>query len=154
MSRPNLRTDLKLATIKGQVDVVNRYGTTEFKLDKASSSGIQRIVSESGAITVMGPAAVLEKASVRAYSQCGTARTNLSSSILEDVSFSTGRPQMGWHGFTPPSREPFNMEKFDRPVAALEGRERSAGLDVISRAGEISIMTNRKADVSRPPKKK
>ena len=149
-----LRTDLKLAAIGGLVDVVNRYGTTELTLNKSKSDGVQRIVSESGTISIVGPAAMLKKALLRAYTQCGTIRTNLGNDILEDVNFSTGRPQMSWHGFTAPSSEPFSMEKFDRPAAVLEGRERSIGFDVISRAGEISIMALNKADRVRQRKQK
>ncbi len=135
-----LRTDLKLAAIGGLIDIANQFGSTELRLNKASSQGTQRIVSESGTIHVVGPTAVLKKSLLYAYTQCGTMRTNLANDVLEDVNFSTGQPQMGWHGFTTPSSERFSMEKFDRPAAALEGRERPAGIDVISRAGTVSVM--------------
>jgi len=137
-----LRTDLRLAAINGALDVVNHYGTTHLTVINADPERAHRIVSESGEISVDGPARVLEKTPIYAHTQCGRLHTNLSRNILDDVSFSTGRPKRGWHGFVTPYKIHAGFEKFDRPAAALENRTRAAGLDLISHAGTISILSN------------
>jgi hypothetical protein len=66
--------------------------------------------------------------------------TNIAREILDDVSFSTGYPRVGWHGLITPSKERFSFAKFERPAAALTNRKRDAGLDLISRGGLVSIL--------------
>ena len=136
-----LRTNLRLSAIKGVLDVVNRYGTTHLTVMNADPERAHRIVSESGKINVDGPANVLEKTPIYAHTQCGRLHTNLSRDILDDVSFSGGRPRKGWHGFVTPSKDRFDFAKFERPAAALENRKRAAGLDLISHAGTVSILS-------------
>lgn len=134
-----LRTNLTLAEIHGLIDVVNRFGTTRLTLDRVND-GAQRIVSDSGAISVSANADILRKTTIYGYTQSGRLETNVAPEVLEGVSFSTGQPRMGWHGFATPSKERFDMSRFERPAAALENRERSGGLDLISRAGMVSIL--------------
>jgi len=137
-----LRTNLRLTAINGVLDVVNHYGTTHLTVMNADPERAHRIVSESGKINVDGPAHVLEKTPIYAHTQCGRLHTNLSRDILDDVGFSTGHPRKGWHGFVTPSKRPFDLAKFERPAAALENRKRAAGLDLISHAGTVSILSN------------
>ena len=135
-----LRTELKLTAIEGLLDIVNHYGPTHLTVDKVISERAHRLVSESGTIHVAGHANVL-KTPIYAYTQCGRLHTNIARDILDDASFSTGQPQMGWHGFVTPSQERFNLGQFERPAAALENRHRTAGLDLISHSGTVSILT-------------
>jgi hypothetical protein len=141
-----LRTDLRLSDIKGALDVVNHYGPTQLTLTEADPERTHRLVSESGNINIYGPADVLEKTPMYAHTQCGRLHTNLSREVLNEVNFSSGRPQMGWNGFVTPSKERFDFARFERPFAALENRERTAGLDLISHAGTISILSLEKAE--------
>ena len=135
-----LRTNLKLIEIKGTLDVTNEFGTTDIELRKIDAELFHRILSQAGTINITGPASVLEKTPIYAHTQSGRMHTNISREILDDVSFSTGYPRVGWHGLVTPSKERFNFGKFERPAAALANRERTAGLDVISRGGFISIL--------------
>ncbi|MEX1026945.1 MAG: hypothetical protein WD049_02900 [Candidatus Paceibacterota bacterium] len=136
-----LRTDLKLSEIEGTLDIVNSYGPCHLAANTADTERAHRIVSQSGTIHVQGPASVLEKTPIYAYTECGRLRTNISREILDDVSFSTGRPRRGWNGFVTPSENRFHFGAFERPAAALEDRERAPGLDLISHAGTVSILT-------------
>ena len=142
-----LRTDLTLAEIRGLIDVINRFGTTRLVLDRASDGGAQRFLSDSGTISVTGAVEVLRETPIHAYTQVGRLETNVSQEVLDEVSFSTGRPRTGWHGLVVPSKARFDMAQFERPAAVLENRERSAGLDLISRAGMVSIL----AEEDSPP---
>jgi hypothetical protein len=137
-----LRTDLKLTAIKGVLDVVNSFGSTHLTVDRVDRKRTHRIVSESGTISIEGKRSILQKTPIYAYTECGRLHTNLKQDVLEESAFSTGRPQMGWNSFVTPSKERFDMAKFERPAAVLEDRERSPGLDLISHAGTVSILTN------------
>ena len=109
-----------------------------------------RIVSESGHVEVH----LAEKARqpdglpLLALTECGTIRTIGAGDALENVHFtpaaggSLGR--RSWRGFaskgkasSPPG---LSLERFERPAAILAGKDRSAGLDLISRAGSIRIV--------------
>lgn len=136
-----LRTDLKLSAIGGVMNVVNRYGTSQLTVNAVDAEHAHRIISESGKISVDGPADVLTKTPIYAYTQCGRLHTDLSQEILDDLMISTGKPRMGWHGFITPSKERFDMARFERPADALNNRKRPPGLDLISHAGDVSILT-------------
>jgi len=136
-----LRTDLSLSAIKGTLDVTNHYGSTHLTVNAVDTDRAHRVVSESGRIRVDGPASILEKTPIYAYTQCGRLQTSLSRDILARASFSTGHPRIGWHGFVTPSKDRFDLRKIERPAAALENRERAAGLDLISHAGSVTIVT-------------
>ena len=140
-----LRTDLRLSAIRGRLDVINQYGTTRLAIDAVDTKRAHRIVSHSGSINVHGPSQVLASTPIYAHTQCGRLHTNMSRDILDDVSFSTGQPQWGWHGFVTPSKERFDFGKFDRPASALENRTRAAGLDLVSDAGTVSILADDEA---------
>jgi len=134
-----LRTDLKLFAIKGVLDVMNRYGSTRLTVDTANFNDAHRIVTESGDIYVVGHDSVLEKMPIYAYTRCGQLHTNIARDILDSVNFSTGIPQKEWNGFVTPSKEWL----YERPATAIENRDRTAGLDLISHAGRVSILATK-----------
>ena len=134
-----LRTELRLGAIAGSLDVINEYGDTHLTLDAPNAEGSQRVISESGRIEVEGPAEVLDSMPIYAYTQCGRLETNLSREVLDDADFSTGRPQRGWRGLVTPSQDRYGLARFERPAAALEDRERAAGLDLISNCGTVVV---------------
>jgi len=140
-----LRTDLTLSAIEGVLDVVNQFGTTHLAADTVRVDEANRVLSESGEITVTGPIGVLEALPIYAYTQAGRLHTNISRDILQETNFSGGRPQMGWRGFVRPPETRFDIGQFERPAAALENRDRSDGLDLISRAGMVSILKDEDA---------
>jgi hypothetical protein len=141
-----LRTDLWLAGIAGKLDVVNEYGTTHFTPGGGNAGQPHRIVSESGAIHVEGPAKDLRAMPLFAYTQCGKLHTNLSREVLDDLSFGTSHPARSWQGFVTPSQERFDFQRMERPAAILENRDRSPGLDLISHAGSITILATEGAE--------
>lgn len=135
-----LRTDLTLSAIGGVLDIVNRFGATSLTMDDVKFGETHRILSESGEITVSGPSAVLERLPIYAYTQAGRLHTNIAKDILKDVNISGGRPQMAWRGFVTPPETPLAFGQHKRPAAVLANLDRSDGLDLISRAGVISIL--------------
>jgi hypothetical protein len=144
-----LRTEVDLQKLGGRVDVTNRFGTTRWELSEAdqklAAGENHRIVSDSGQIFLTGPAGVLTKTPIFAYTQCGRLHTNLSREVLDDANFSTGHPRQNWHGFVTPSAERFDFSRTERPAAILAGGERSPGIDLVSYAGLVSILTAEKA---------
>lgn len=136
-----LRTHLSLQGIAGIIDVRNEFGDTELSLDKSfDCETTHRIVSENGTIDVTGSNRLLEKLSIYAHTLCGTLFTNLNRDILDDVSFSTGQPRRNWSGFVTPSQDRFSMSKFERPADALANKQRSAGIDLISKTGSVKVV--------------
>jgi hypothetical protein len=137
-----LRTDLQLSNILGIVDVMNEYGSTHWTVsDDLSIHQAMRIVSQSGRITLSGPRSVLESLPLYAHTQCGKMKTDLSRETLDDVDFTTGTPQRNWTGFVTPSDDRYALAKFERPTKAIHNEDRSAGIDLISHAGSIEILS-------------
>jgi hypothetical protein len=145
-----LRTEVDLQNISGRVDVTNRFGVTRWAISEAAGALAternHRIVSDGGQIFLTGPASVLTKTPLFAYTQCGRLHTNLSREVLDDANFSTGHPRQNWHGFVTPSAERFDFSRFERPAAILAGGERSPGIDLVSYAGLVSVLTSEQAD--------
>jgi hypothetical protein len=136
-----LRTDLRLSAIAGTLDVVNEHGSTHLAVDAPGARRACRVVSQSGSIRVDGPAEILREMPIYAYTQCGRLHTNLPREILDDANFSTGRPERNWHGFVTPAEDRFAFGRFNRPAAVLDNQQRTPGLDLISGAGTVSILT-------------
>lgn len=136
-----VRTNLRLDAIQGSLDVINQFGTTHLSVDAVDKERTHRVLSDCGEIRVEGEAEVLTKTPIYAFTECGRLHTNVAQNVLEDLSFSTGNPRRGWHGFVTPSTERFDFERLDRPRVVLENGPRSAGLDLISHAGSVTILT-------------
>ncbi len=142
-----LRTNLRVTGVGGVIDIRNEFGSTELDWrDQTKLEAAMRVVSESGTIKLTGPRKILESIPLYAHTLCGTLHSNLQRSILDDVSFSTGNPRRSWSGFVTPSQDRFAMDRFERPMQAWEGRDRSPGLDLISRSGQVSITARGAAD--------
>lgn len=138
-----LRTNLEVKNVEGAIDVQNEFGDTNFKLEKPFDVSVaNRIVSESGTIQldVDADADLLSKIPLYSYTLSGTLHSNLDRTILEESGFSTGNPRRNWHGFVTASNNKFSLGKYQRPRDALENRQRSAGLDLISRGGSVKIL--------------
>ncbi len=75
-----------------------------------------------------------------AYTLTGTVFTNIRREILDTANFSTGSPRRNWHGMASASQDEASYTRFARPQAVLDGEQRSPGLDVVSKAGNISIL--------------
>ncbi|MCA9062627.1 MAG: hypothetical protein KDA96_06195 [Planctomycetaceae bacterium] len=134
---------LKLGRITGTMNIINRHGTTELALTEVPAARPHRLSSESGRIALSGDGDTLREVRWYLASQCGELRTNLPTSVLKNVMFTSGEP---WHGLFPTSTDESDplgifreIRRFD---AALLNAERSPGFDVISRAGRITLESN------------
>ena len=164
------RADLHLEEIAGTIDVKNEFGDTVLVAKKPLAvplarsgppghpSGSEqtkplllkahRIVSESGHIEIhFAPeAGKWEWLPLAALTECGTVRTVGAGDALEKVSFSVGAGdpwgnRRAWQGSISRRKgEGPHLSPFERPAEVLLGKDRSPGLDLISRAGSIRIV--------------
>jgi hypothetical protein len=153
------RADLHLEDVAGKIDVRNDFGNTVLVCSDRLANVAHRVVSESGHIEVkLGPEA-LDGLAVTALTECG--RVEAPDQLPElrgrrprirSSSFTTSEGYDGvrrsWGGFVsragdypsrPFTRDPF--EAFRRPAESLAGRDRSPGLDLISRAGSVKLVS-------------
>jgi len=140
------RANLVAGKILGTIDVKNEFGETFFRADndQPMANKAHRIVSESGRIEVVLPGNLTGAIPLAALTECGTVRTIGADDTLENVQFTThsGDQQVTrtWRGFaTRQNAAAPSMALFERPAEVLLGKERSPGLDLISRAGSIRI---------------
>jgi hypothetical protein len=143
------RADLNLESIDGRIDVKNEFGKTTLVVGRALAVKAHRVVSESGRIEVRLAPGSLGTLPLCALTNCGTVRTNAEQDVLKDTSFTVGRDDTGasrgWQGVKSNSRSAgFNAGEFlagiDRVAAVLQDRDRSPGLDLISRGGIVQII--------------
>ncbi|MBS0264626.1 MAG: hypothetical protein JSS02_22015 [Planctomycetes bacterium] len=139
------RVDLKLAGVGGQIDVRNEFGDTTLTLTQPLAPRAHRLVSESGRVEISLPAELLAGVPLSAFTNCGTARTNIGQDQFSDMTLTTSsvgdRSRRNWRGFlTKGEPDPLRFLKvIERLDATLSGADRSPGLDAISRAGTVSI---------------
>ncbi len=139
-----VRTDLRLSSVTGTLDIVNEYGPTHLTLRGLDAERAHRIISQTGRIQVEGPVQLLTATPIYAYTQCGRLHTDLPREVLENTAFST--LLRGWHGLVTPSEDRFDFRRLERPEAALANGDRAAGLDLVSHAGMVSILTSSAED--------
>lgn len=134
-----VRTNVELARVSGVINVTNDFGSTKLEINEPLSPGAHRVISQSGSIELTGTREILAAIPIHAYTECGQLKTNASRELIEEASFLTGSPKRNWHGFVSPNGERFSFSRFQRPSDAIEGKDRADGLDLISRAGTITI---------------
>lgn len=143
-----VRTDLTVGRVSGQIDVENDFGHTTWLSDTALGKHDHRIVSQDGPIEVRLGKSALGELPLALYTECGV--VHLAPGMkqgLEDSSFSSSSGddvRRSWHGFvTPRARNADPFELFNRVAAALHGRARKPGVDIISRGGAIRLLPAR-----------
>ena len=138
-----LRTNLRLSKIKGSLDIKNEFGDTWLNLDEClDEEKAHRVLTESGLIEVVGDVAEFKRIPLYANTLCGSISTNLDDELLDDNSISykaLGHPERSWSGMSFPENG-VRHHSWQRPAAALDGNERQAALDLISRGGSIRIL--------------
>jgi hypothetical protein len=160
------RADLSLDRIGGRIDVENDFGPTLLVLDQPLAARDHRIVSQSGAIEVrLGPQGAGDLG-LNVFTECGTVHLaggqnkppgpgergfqvvipgveGVGLVQLMGHSFEKDTVRRGWNGYyRKPSGEQVpgaQFEVFKRMAAALNGRKRTPGLDVISRSGSVLV---------------
>lgn len=146
------RVDLSLRAIGGRVDVENDFGRTVWRADRPIAATDHRIVSQSGAIDVRFAPDALGELKLTLATECGNLRdrprgsgrfmTHMVTGIASNLSDSVARSWLGWVTGDPDPERFVSSEGFtmmDRLAAALPGRPRPPGVDIISRAGVITF---------------
>ena len=143
-----VRTDLTVGGVSGRIDVENDFGHTTWLAETALGKHDHRIVSQAGPIEVRLGKSALGGLPLALYTECGI--VHLAPGMkegLEDSSFSSssgGDVHRSWHGFvTPRARNAGGFELFDHVAAALHGRAREPGVDILSRGGAIRLLPAR-----------
>jgi hypothetical protein len=141
------RADLTIERVSGRVDVANDFGSTTWLVGEAPSKADHRVVSESGSIKVQIGQGTARDLGIHLFSECGTVYFPKQIDAFEPSMFTSGEGdtvRRSWHGFVVrPGREKGGLggfELFERVAAALHGRPRTPGIDVISRAGTITVV--------------
>jgi hypothetical protein len=143
-----VRTDLNVGRVSGRIDVENDFGHTTWLADAPLGKHDHRIVSQGGTIEVRLDKSALGGLPLALYTECGI--VHLAPGMnegLEGSSFSASSGddvRRSWNGFvTARGRDAGGFELFDHVAAALHGRPRKPGLDIISRGGAIRLLPAR-----------
>jgi hypothetical protein len=141
------RSSLELGSIAGRIDVKNEFGDTTLVVGRGLARAAHRVLSEAGRIEAHVMPGALEQLPMVALTNCGSVRTNADQKALHNVNFTVGRDPAGvsrdWHGLISGPDSPDGlefMERIDRLAAALEGKDRPPGLDLISRGGNLRVI--------------
>jgi hypothetical protein len=140
-----VQANLELAQISGQVDVRNEFGSTVWVLEKPAAQAAHRVVSEAGEIQIQLPQSDADELPIMTLSEVGNVYIPDTMKQLKNVMFSTPGDHdiyHSWQGFMS-ERDSSNrgMLYFQRVSQILHDEPRSAGLDFISRAGSVRIVT-------------
>jgi hypothetical protein len=150
------RANLTIGDVRGRIDVENEFGNTLWQTDRElAQKADHRVLSQSGAITVRFGSKAAGKLMVDLFTECGSLRREsgiekVQNVWFEETSFQTAQgdqKRRAWTCWTrrpgPEDRSRRNWEETfahtRRAADALAGRLRSPGVDVISRAGLISV---------------
>jgi hypothetical protein len=151
------RANLMIGDVAGRVDVENDFGDTVWQTDRElAQKADHRVVSQGGAITLrLGPKAP-GGLKVDVFTECGSLRrrSNAEEALnawFEHTMFETAEGdtvRRAWKSWTrrpgPQGSQPRHnwheaSQLFGRVADALYGRPRSPGIDVISRAGTVTV---------------
>jgi hypothetical protein len=154
------RVDLTLAGVEGRVDVENDFGRTVWVVDRPPAKADHRVVTQSGTIEVRLGKGLPGPLPMMLFSECGSVNlvdagdafpalkfsSTRGNDVFESLMFSSGfgdTAARSWHGFytKPPGEkgQPDSFAWMQRVPDALHGRPRSPGIDLLSRAGTITI---------------
>jgi hypothetical protein len=143
------RADLALDQIEGRIDVQNDFGDVDWIINKKlAQNQDHRIVSQSGSIEIRLNDNALGKLKMALSTECGVLRLANKIDDFKSMMFTSMTGDVvrrSWHAQV--RAEP--AEGHDDPMAriatyqrvadALHGRPRKPGVDVISRAGTITV---------------
>jgi hypothetical protein len=134
-----LMVNTAIEEIGGRVDVVNESGNTHWSLTAPLADSSHRIVSQTGRIDVQIARDVFLP--IEAVSECGVLRINKQDDVgQEEIEYGhTYSASQSWYGFRVPTAPRSPREQSERLSAVLEGRNRTAGVDLASREGTIVV---------------
>jgi hypothetical protein len=143
------KVELSLEQIEGRIDVENDFGNTEWLINrKLAQNQDHRIVTQNGAIAIHLDDKALGELKTSLFTECGEVHLAEGISSFKDLMFSTGEGDVvrrSWYAQVRSKapkgqRDPMeSFETFQRVADALYGRPRKPGVDVISRAGTITV---------------
>jgi len=161
------RANLSIGDVGGRVDIENDFGDTVWQPSRElAQKADHRIVSQSGSVTLRLGEKVPGTLKVEVFTECGSLRRGPDvekalGAWFEETNFQTADGDTVRRSWTSWTRRPgqrgqprHNWEesfaRFRRVADALYGRPRSPGVDVISRAGTVTVA----APESRPSPEK
>jgi hypothetical protein len=151
------RANLTIGDVGGRVDVENDFGDTVWQTDRElAQKADYRVVSQSGTVTLRLGAKATGGLKVEMFTECGSLRrgpdvekalnvwfeeTNFQTAEGDPVrrSWTSWTRRQGPQGDRPRHNVEESMARFRRVADALYGRPRSPGIDVISRAGTVTV---------------
>ena len=153
------RANLMIGDVGGRVDVENDFGDTVWHTDRElAQKADHRVVAQSGAVTVRFGAKAPGGLKVELFTECGILQRRLDiekvlNAWFEETMFQTADGDTVRRSWTSWTRRPGPapqgnqsrhnweeaMQRYRRVADALYGRPRSPGIDVISRAGTVTV---------------
>jgi hypothetical protein len=151
------RANLTVGDVGGRVDVENDFGDTVWQPSRElAQKADHRIVSQSGTVTLRLGEKVPGALKVEVFTECGKLRRALDvekalNAWFEETNFQTADGDTVRRSWTSWTRRPGqrndqprhnweeSLARFRRVADALYGRPRSPGVDVISRAGTVTV---------------
>jgi hypothetical protein len=151
------RASITVGDVSGRVDVENDFGDTVWQPSRElAQKADHRIVSQSGAVTVRLGEKTPGVLKVEVFTECGKLRRGSDvekelNAWFEETNFQSAHADTIQRSWTSWTRRPgqrgeqplHNWEeasaRFRRVADALYGRPRSPGVDVISRAGTVTV---------------
>jgi hypothetical protein len=144
------RADLTLEQIEGRIDVQNDFGNTDWIINKKLGQKLDhRLVSQSGSIEIRLDDKALGDLKMSLFTECGILHLANGVRAFKSMMFSSMEGDVvrrSWHAqirskMPEGQRNPMeSFETFQRVADALHGRTRKPGVDVISRAGTITVV--------------
>jgi hypothetical protein len=143
------RAELTIGRVLGRIDVSNPFGNTTWRLESPiAADQDHRIASESGAIELLLDEKALGDLKLSLFTECGRIHLAEGTPRFEHSMFTSAEGDVvrrSWDSLSyskasersGASTDPF--ERFRRPFDVMHGRPRKPGVDVISRAGVISV---------------
>ncbi len=140
------RFDLSVQGVEGRVDVENDFGRTAWRLDRPMAARDHRVVSQSGSVELRLSPDALGPLGLSLFTECGAVQLPKGDGGFQSQMFSSNVGDVtrrSWHGFVTGKAGGRDLESgmglFARIAAALQGKPRSPGVDIISRAGTITM---------------
>jgi hypothetical protein len=143
------RADLTLEKLLGRVDIQNDFGNTTWTIDEPiAQKRDHRVVSQSGTIDLRLDPKSLGDLTLSLFTEAGALHQAEGVKSFQGRMFTTAdgdEVRRSWHAQIfqkDPNRRPTIEERFAafrRPADALHGRPGTPGVDILSRAGTITV---------------
>jgi hypothetical protein len=146
------RANLTVEDVGGRVDIENDFGPTAWRTDRPlAPQRDHRLVTQSGTVEIRFGSKILGTLPLRLYTECGTVRLTNGVEGFEESMFTSSEGDVARRSWECLTRKPTSTADkrpdpmdtfalFSRVADTLHGRPRTPGVDVISRAGTVSVV--------------